>query len=514
MSRPILVLGLDGYEPSVADDLLSRGKMPNLRALSAESARFRLDHGEAKRTGLAWEHFSLGREPSAYGRHAAVYLDPATYLVHQRGAAAKPFAADLGKQVLVFDTPYFDLQAAPNCAGLVSWGAHDAGITPQCRPAGLTDEIAVTFGPYPATKYIYGEVWPSSARARDMAAALVEAVEQRSAIGHWLCTKRLRGWDLAVIVVSEFHSAIEALWHGYDPAHPLHHVPSAPAARAGIVGVYEAFDRMLGLYRRSMPDVDLVAFSMHGMGPNDSDVATMLLLPELMFRACFGTALCEAPEAWRSAPGLLPMLERKETWGEAVKACLHHQRTGAKDRLRLDWMPASAYRRYWRDMEAFALPSYYDGRIRINLKGREHAGRVSVADYGAKLDEICTLLAECRDPRTNQPVVRSIVRPVAADPLNAGPTEADLIVIWQGAALAFQHPRYGLIGPAPYRRTGGHTGGAGVAYFSTPRLPRGDLGTVSAFDVVPTLIELLGSPRPPCISGRSLLPDSTAVAAK
>ena len=91
-------------------------------------------------------------------------------------------------------------------------------------------------------------------------------------------------------------------------------------------------------------------------------------------------------------------------------------------------------------MEAFALPSYYDGRIRINLKGREHAGRVSVADYGAKLDEICTLLEECRDPRTNQPVVRSIVRPVAADPVNAGPTEADLIVIWQGAALAFQHP--------------------------------------------------------------------------
>lgn len=514
MSRPILVLGLDGYEPSVADDLMARGRMPNLKALSAESARFSLDHGEAKRTGLAWEHFSLGREPAAYGRHAAVYFDPATYLVDQRGTAAKPFAAELGKQVLVFDAPYFDLHAAPNCAGLVSWGAHDAGIAPQCSPAGLTDEITAKFGPYPATNYIYGMVWPSEGRARDMAAALVEAVEQRSAIGHWLCTERLRGWDLAVIVVSEFHSAIEALWHGYDATHLLHHMPSAEAACAGIVGVYEGFDRMLGLYRQSMPDVDLIAFSMHGMGPNDSDVATMVLLPELMFRARFGTALFESREAWRTAPNQLPMLERRESWGGAVKACLQHQRAGDEHTLRLDWMPASAYRRYWPDMEAFALPSYYDGRIRINLEGRERDGRVSVADYGAKLDELCTLLEECRDPRTGLPVVRRIARPVAADPANAGPTEADLIVIWQGAALALQHPRYGLIGPAPYRRTGGHSGGAGIAYFTTHQLPRGDHGTVSAFDVMPTLIDLVGSPRLPYVSGRSLLPDRSIVAAK
>ena len=51
--------------------------------------------------------------------------------------------------------------------------------------------------------------------------------------GWWiirLCTERLPGWDLAIMVVSEFHSAIEALWHGYDPAHPLHHLPSVASA--------------------------------------------------------------------------------------------------------------------------------------------------------------------------------------------------------------------------------------------------------------------------------------------
>ena len=337
-----------------------------------------------------------------------------------------------------------------------------------------------------------------------MAAALVDAVERRSAIGQWLCTERLRDWDMAIIVVSEFHSAIEALWHGYDPAHPLHDLPSAEAARAGIVGVYEAFDRMLGRYRTSMPEADLVIFSMHGMGANDSDVPTMLLLPELLYRASFGSALFESRPEWIAAPDGVPMLSPSETWDIVVKSCLRHRLRRDGEKLPLDWMPATVYRRYWPAMEAFALPSYYDGRVRLNLAGRERDGLVPVETYGAKLDEICALLAECRDPRTNQPVVRAITRPVAANPLRAGPSEADLVIIWQGAPLAFRHERLGLIGPAPYRRTGGHTGGDGIAYFTAPELPRGDVGMVSAFDVVPTLIDLLGAPKPSYISGRSL----------
>src|SRR5262247_3071033 len=90
MRRPLLVIGLDGYEPSVADRLLAQGEMPNLRVLAADSALYKLDHGEAKRTGLAWEHFALGKEPAAYGRHAAVHFDPATYRVSQCGTAATP----------------------------------------------------------------------------------------------------------------------------------------------------------------------------------------------------------------------------------------------------------------------------------------------------------------------------------------------------------------------------------------------------------------------------------------
>src|SRR5262249_15009494 len=158
----------------------------------------------------------------------------------------------------------------------VHWGAHDAGVGAQCAPASLRQEIDARFGGYPAERYIYGFVWPSPDRSRAMAQALARAVETRAAICGWLFGERLPEWDLAMVVVSEFHSAIEALWHGIDRGHPLHGVPSARAARNGILGVYEATDRMVGGLCDRFADARVVVFSMHGMGPNESDVATML----------------------------------------------------------------------------------------------------------------------------------------------------------------------------------------------------------------------------------------------
>ena len=80
-NKRLLVIGLDGFEISLADHLMACGRMPNLAALRERSARFRLDHELAKYTGLAWEHFSTGLTPEALNRHSAVTFDPKTYHV-------------------------------------------------------------------------------------------------------------------------------------------------------------------------------------------------------------------------------------------------------------------------------------------------------------------------------------------------------------------------------------------------------------------------------------------------
>ena len=158
-------------------------------------------------------------------------------------------------------------------------------------------------------------------------------------------------------------------------------------------------------------------------------------------------------------------------------------------------------------MRAFAFPSFYDGQVRINLKGREASGQVDPADYESACDEVESLLAECRDPLTGRPVAASVER--LAAPLARGPSEADMIILWQGAPLGFDHPRLGRIGPLPYRRPGGHTGDRGYACIAGPGIARRDLGTRSAFDIVPTVIDLLGAGPLPT-SGASFAADLRA----
>jgi predicted AlkP superfamily phosphohydrolase/phosphomutase len=159
------------------------------------------------------------------------------------------------------------------------------------------------------------------------------------------------------------------------------------------------------------------------------------------------------------------------------------------------WMPAAWYSRYWRDMDVFALPSFYDGQIRVNLEGREANGRVARADYEQTCNAVEQDLQACVDPRTGRSVVREIERNHRNDPRQIGPTEADLVVVWEGSPMAFVHPKHGAMGPLPYRRTGGHTGAHGIALMAGAGIVPGAYGMRSAFDVVPTICDYCaGSP--------------------
>jgi predicted AlkP superfamily phosphohydrolase/phosphomutase len=537
--RRVLALGLDGIELTLAERLMEAGDMPELAAVARRSARFRLDHGPAQRTGLAWEHVASGLSPEDGRRWAAVEFDPSTYDVWQEGARFTPWWADVDRRVVVFDTPYVDLRRAPRTRGLVGWGMHDPGVASSARPHDLLPDFEERFGPYP-TEWTYGMPFPSSERTRTMGDALSRAVDVRSRAARWLATERLRDWDLFIAVAGEAHGATEGLWHGIDPGHPRHGHPSAAEAHDAILDVYRALDRMVGELLSVAGDAAVVVFAMGGMGPNHSDVPSMVLLPELLYRHAFGEPLLVVPAEWTAAPGGLPVLSGDQRWSQASRAWVpeplpapdskasndfrslaRHLPQPAKSALkgiRSAWnrrmpripktvpsQPALRYRRHWPRMPAFALPSFYDGRIRINLEGRERHGMVDPSRYEETCRELESLLHECRDPRTGEPVVSEIERPWTRDPLALTSSEADLVVVWRGIAAALEHPRLGLVGPVPLRRTGGHTGPHGMAYLSATGLESGDRGLRSSFDVVPTISKLLGIAPPATMSGTSIL---------
>jgi hypothetical protein len=237
------------------------------------------------------------------------------------------------------------------------------------------------------------------------------------------------------------------------------------------------------------------------MGPNDGDVPGMVLLAELLYRHSFGEPYLRE-RAWKAyTPEGVPLLGEKQDWHLELLAALPTAPTPASN---LDWMPVARYRCFWPQMQAFALPVFADGRVRINLQGREAQGVVPRERYAAVRDEVVELVRACREALHGEGAVKHVYYP-EKDPLSIGPSEADLYIEWRGLPLGFVHPRLGRIGPIPYRRTGGHTGGNGFAYLAGAGMPSGDHGTANSIDVVPTIIDLLGEPRPLAISGRSLL---------
>jgi predicted AlkP superfamily phosphohydrolase/phosphomutase len=523
----VLAIGLDGYEESLERRLIEAGELPALKRLRERSARYLLDHGPAQRTGLAWEHFSTGLAPERVSRWGALHFYPETYEVWQEGTRLEPFAARLRSRTVVFGAPYFDLAQAPLVRGVIGWGVHDPGVPASARPDHLLQEFEARFGKYPAERWIYGVAWASVERTREMGEALARAVHCRAQAARWLLGERLPDWDLGLVVVAEPHSATEGLWHGVDPSHPLHRAASAEAAREGVLGVYRGVDRLVEELADAFPDAALVVFSMGGMGPNYSDTASMALLPELMYRRAFGRPLLRQPEGWTDTVAS-PLLGERQDWSAAVRANLpaaesspllsrigraarrrlvgEAEPAGAHLRRSVAWIPAMSYQPHWRSMDAFALPSFYDGRIRINLKGREADGRVNASEYEALCDELESLFRECRDPATGGEVVEYIERAEKRDPLTVGPTEPDMAVVWKGTFCALEHPTLGRVGPVPFRRTGGHTGPFGMAYLTGADLEPGDRGVRSAFDVAPTVCEMLGERPPEGLSGDSLLP--------
>jgi predicted AlkP superfamily phosphohydrolase/phosphomutase len=155
-------------------------------------------------------------------------------------------------------------------------------------------------------------------------------------------------------------------------------------------------------------------------------------------------------------------------------------------------------------MSAFALPSFLHGRIRINLRGRERHGIVELSRYEETCRTLETLLGECRDSRTGEPAVATIERASTANPLALTSSESDLLIVWRDVAAALEHPRLGLIGPVPLRRTGGHTRN-GIAYLAAPGLEPGERGVHSSSDVAPTIVHLLGAQPTARLDGKSLI---------
>ncbi|MGQ0431889.1 MAG: hypothetical protein ACT452_05730 [Microthrixaceae bacterium] len=542
MSR-LAALMFDAAERSFVLELAAGGDMPTVAGLLDSGTLVPLRGPVEYRAEAACTEFVTGQSSVEARYWSTVTFDPATYTCGSVGSARRRPFYDVGDRgpVVVFDVPHSVLHDGLVGVQVVGWGGHDARFQhPRASlPSDLVDEIDRRFGVDPVAAVEYQGSWHQEHYIQRLGDAAVAAAARRADIAIWLL-ERVPDWQLFLMGFSEAHTAGHNFSQGLDPEHLLGSHPTAPIARARFVDVYRAIDAAVARVAAAMPaGTTMAVMSPKGMQPNHADVASSLLLPELLYRFAFNRSLVHEPNqrAWRRrgqpaiwpdpsgssgartkklrAEGQLGRLKRRyhlvaptglvnlgrdlrrrgggRTGQPTVAPRLNPDGTVPVLAGTLDWSPTCWYRRSWPTMPWFGIPSFSDGHIRLNLEGRERDGIVALADYERVCDELEARLRQAVDARHGRPIIDQVLRMRADDPTAVDGPGADLIVTWAQSTDALVHPDAGIVGPFAFPRSGSHTE-HGFLIVAGPDVPHATLPERSMLDVPPTLLRLLEWP--------------------
>ncbi|MGH9548783.1 MAG: hypothetical protein ACRD3W_05375, partial [Terriglobales bacterium] len=300
--------------------------------------------------------------------------------------------------------------------------------------------------------------------------------------------------------------------------------------------LYQSADRALGEILDSVPDDAIVVlFSIEGTSLNNRDVPGLAILPELMFRHSFPGEI--GFDLGRSAvpPAVQPARANwvEQLWDFRVRtnpfmSCIR-QALGSRLAVRIErllgvrptlfspslfthlncYQPPVWYSPYWPYMKAFALPTFLQGYVRLNIRGRDPGGIVEPHDYARECSDLRELLYDLRDAVSGRPLVSHIVTRSEEQLFEEAGPDPDLFVHWsQDVRDTAVSTRFGQLGPVPYYQSGNHNLDGFMIASGNGIEPSSFAGEGDIFDVVPTILAMLAVTPPDYLAGKSLIVQS------
>ena len=540
MGTPVVVLGLDATDPVLLERWLDEGKLPNLARLRSAGAYARLTTFDMCRAEASNTTFLTGCSPARHGYWSPFRFTPGDYDVKQVPYEFSDYAPFYGLgdayRVAVFDMPQTRLTDRVNGLQVLGWGAHSPRTPSHSLPTPLFDELVSRYGPHPTLRKDDVASMGDQAAMQRLKDGLSTGVERRVAICRDLLQRER--WDLFLTYFSELHAAQHYFWHLSQEDHPLYRDFATPGHDPLLEMFQQVDEAVARILQVAPPDARVVVFSDHGMETNSTDVPSTVLLPELLYRLAFpGRIGLAAGKAGAPVPPVVKPLPNR-TWRsmlydrkydpnpitrwlrQRVSTAAFHFRVEKRlgmngvplcpEDCKLGAQPPMWYHPAWPQMKAFALPSFSEGYVRLNVRGREAQGIVDPAEYEAVCGDVERELLALRNPRTGQAVVRRVVRtrksPHEAPAPGERVSDADLIVLWDSAPIdVVDSPTVGRIGPVPFKRSGSHVH-RGFFMASGPGIPADTrLPQHHALDLAPTILSLMGVPVPSHFEGGPIL---------
>jgi len=67
LGKKVIVIGLDGLEPTIVESMLERGELPNLAKIRRGGSYSRMQTTYPAQTPVAWSSFVTGTNPGGHG---------------------------------------------------------------------------------------------------------------------------------------------------------------------------------------------------------------------------------------------------------------------------------------------------------------------------------------------------------------------------------------------------------------------------------------------------------------
>jgi predicted AlkP superfamily phosphohydrolase/phosphomutase len=472
-------IGLDACAPDVVDDFIAQGYLPNLARLLDSGATASLEQETGYFVGSTWPTMMTGRPIAEHAWYTGTRFRPEQYDYVLQEIESPPiwdYLTEAGRAVAILDVPHFECGRPIDGVALREYGCHDRFYGPGTQPAELLAELVERHGEHPigmksdlpdqryapcdALRGTFGPLW-SRDDLEGLHQRLLEGVRRKTAISLDLLARR--PWDLFMTVYGESHCGGHHFWHLHDSAHRRHDASlAAGIGRFGdpLLDIYDGLDQGVGSI------LDAAAVS--------TDTQVLLLLSHGMRIHHDGTHLLD---------DLLHALDL--AW-----------RGGSQTYRK----PPPLSERSW-----FAIDNNtVSGAVRLNLAGREAAGRVPIADRDRALDWLVEALARVVNVGTGRMAIARVRRSDALhghDPIDH--VLGDLLLDWDTTA-PIEHVRSPLFGDLeavdPSIRSGDHhTYGRLVSV--GPGVERQHI-SMSPIDIAPTLAAAT-SVRVPELPGRA-----------
>ena len=492
MSRPLLILGLDGASWEALDPLMAAGDLPTLAALAGRGTRGVTQSVVPPITPAAWASFMTGKRPGTHGIYDFRLYDPRKYgdsFVTSRALRDPTLWQILtaaGRRVATVGVPL--TYPPPTGAGTVVSG-FDTPSTAAAftNPPELRGRILERFPDYAfvATPDRADQSLIDDAAFERFVAEVERVCEQRTRVALDIVAQSSHD------VLMVHHQDVDALQHA---AWRFVTEPSLHPTRAGrLRQAYWRIDALLGEIVAAMPaDTLTLVVSDHGFGTHDGRLFPNVLLRTWGYLRDRGRRRDRFVRSVRKRLARLGRgsVERRQlAWDERVRE------RGFRDALPVSWPRTRAY---------VAVAEIY-GLLYLNRRGREPDGIVAADEADAVRADLIRRFRRVRDPRDGAPCFAEILAGEDVYPDDPHGRRPDLVLVPRPGYSVYRdlNDRMWI---AHYDVRGGTHRPEGIVMVSGAGVRSGRFDRdVELVDLAPTLLAAAGVPVPEDMEGRVLV---------